>query len=252
MAQGAPTKMIDRHGRVLSLIRDPQRNLHEIRTPNGHWIKLAYDDQSRVTRAESDTGDWVEYLYGSNALLTDVTYSDGRVRHYTYAGNLLTWVRDEAGRALIHNWYRDWKVVRQDYSDGTRYDIKYTMAENNAYANEATVMLSDGSTRSFRTADAVPQLVKDWTPATMAKEVTKEIWTQYRAIVWLLYVAIAAFLISGSLRVRRILVAMICATVFSWNMAIGIPFTLTIIAAGVKRRRRIGAATAETSMASQR
>ena len=58
------------------------------------------------------------YGYGTDGLLTDVSHSDGRARHYTYVGDLLTWVRDETGRVLIHNWYRDWKVVRQDYSNG--------------------------------------------------------------------------------------------------------------------------------------
>src|SRR5205823_9143971 len=92
MAQGAPTKMVDAKGHVLNLIRDPQRNLREIRTPNGQWIRLAYDDQSRVVRAESDRGDWVHYGYDSDAMLTDVEFSDGRARHYTYVGSLLTWV----------------------------------------------------------------------------------------------------------------------------------------------------------------
>ena len=101
------------------------------------------------------------YGYGTDGLLTDVSHSDGRARHYTYVGDLLTWVRDETGRVLIHNWYRDWKVVRQDYSNDESYQIRYTMADNNSYAEEATVVLPDGSARSFRTAGSVTQFIKD-------------------------------------------------------------------------------------------
>jgi YD repeat-containing protein len=44
LAQGATTEMIDATGNHLELRRDPQRNLQEIRTPHGHWIRFAYDD----------------------------------------------------------------------------------------------------------------------------------------------------------------------------------------------------------------
>jgi YD repeat-containing protein len=56
-AQGAATVMIDAKDNHLELRHDPQRNLLEIRTPHGHWIRFAYDDQSRVKRAEDDAGD---------------------------------------------------------------------------------------------------------------------------------------------------------------------------------------------------
>src|SRR6202021_3568625 len=48
LAQGAATVMIDAKGTHLELRHDPQRNLQEIRTPQGHWIRFAYDDQSRI------------------------------------------------------------------------------------------------------------------------------------------------------------------------------------------------------------
>src|SRR5437899_3561534 len=160
MAQGAPTQIVDASGTTLQLVRDPQRNLQEIRGPRGQWIKLRHDDQARVVRAENDAGDWVGYRYNTDGSLTDVTFSDGRARHYTYVGELLTWVRDETGRVLIHNWYEG-GVVRQDYSSGESYRISYTPAENQMYAEEATVTLPDGSTRSFRTGGSVPQYVRD-------------------------------------------------------------------------------------------
>src|SRR6266852_4775834 len=48
---------------------DPQRNLQEILTPHGHWIKFTYDDQTRITRVEDDGGKWVKYGYNSYGML---------------------------------------------------------------------------------------------------------------------------------------------------------------------------------------
>ena len=164
MAQGAPTQMIDANGNKVQLIRDRQRNLKEIRTPSGHWIKFSYDGQARVTRAEDHEGRWVEYAYNPEGMLADVTHSDARARHYTYLGDLLTSARDEQDRVLIRNSYRDARVVRQDYSNGDSYRIDYTMAANRLYAEEARVVLPDGSVRSFRTEDSVQWVIKSIKP----------------------------------------------------------------------------------------
>jgi len=56
LAQGAPYEMRDAKGNNLELHRDPQRNLQEIKTPHGHWIRFSYDDSSRIKRAEDDAG----------------------------------------------------------------------------------------------------------------------------------------------------------------------------------------------------
>jgi YD repeat-containing protein len=162
LAQGAATQMVDASGNVLRLVRDPQRNLREIRTPSDRWIKFAYDEQARVVRADTDAGDWVEYRYGTDELLTAVKFSDGRARHYAYAGDMLTWVRDETGRVLIHNWYRDGRIVRQDYSNGQSYQISYTLGWNNMYVDEATVTLPDGSVRSVHTGESVAEYLRDF------------------------------------------------------------------------------------------
>jgi YD repeat-containing protein len=164
MAQGAPTQLIDAHDNKVQLIRDPQRNLKEIRAPRGHWIKFHYDEQSRVIRAEDNEGRWVKYAYDPDGMLANVTHSDGRARYYTYVGDLLTSVRDEKGRVLIRNSYRDARVVRQDYSNGDSYRIDYTIAPNQLYAEEARVVLPDDSIRSFRTGDSVQWVIKSIKP----------------------------------------------------------------------------------------
>jgi YD repeat-containing protein len=161
MAQGAPTQMVDPSGHVLRLVRDPQRNLREVRTPEGRQISLRHDDRARVVRAEDDERRWVEYRYDGEGLLAHARYSDGRERHYTYSGDLLLAVRDEADRLLIQNWYRRNQVVRQRYANGDTFEFAYTPAANGMYMDEATIVLPDGSRRSFRTGDSISQYIKD-------------------------------------------------------------------------------------------
>ena len=47
---------------IVQLLRDSQRNLREIRTPHGHWIRFSYDGLSRIARAEDDAGHWVHTI----------------------------------------------------------------------------------------------------------------------------------------------------------------------------------------------
>lgn len=161
MAQGAPTVMVDAQGRTLQLLRDGERNLKEIRSPGGRWIKLAHDDRGRIVRATDDEGRIVRYVYDSGGMLAEVQYADGQQRRYAYEGALLTHVRDEQGRLLIRNWYDRSSVVQQEYANGQRYRFRYELGDNRAYAKRAMVELPDGSMRSVLTAHTVPQLVKD-------------------------------------------------------------------------------------------
>ncbi len=164
MAQGAPTQITDAHGNTAQLVRDPQRNLQEIRTPRGRWIKLTHDEKARVVRAEDDERRWVTYDYSPDGLLVDVRHSDGRGRRYTYEGSSLTEVRDETGRVLLRNWYHEFRIARQDYANGQSCQFNYTLATIPIYAVDARVVLPDGATRSFHTADWVSQYVKDMKP----------------------------------------------------------------------------------------
>lgn len=124
MAQGAPTEIVDSSGNSLKL--RPPANLREIRTPQGRAITLRHDAEARIVRAEADH-EWVEYGYNADGMLSDARYSDGRARHYSYADDLLTSVRDEAGRVLIRNFYLGSWLVRQQYSNGASCEIRYRM-----------------------------------------------------------------------------------------------------------------------------
>jgi hypothetical protein len=90
-------------------------------------------------------------------LLTEVIFSNGRARRSMYVGDLLTEVRDEKGPALIHNWYRDGRVVIQDYANDERYRMHYGRARSGPYANEPTVVTScDPTSPSGRSAPRSP------------------------------------------------------------------------------------------------
>jgi len=164
MAQGAPTEMQDAAGKVLRLKRDSRRNLQEIETPNGHYIRFTFDDHDRIVRAEDDHGGWAQYQYNQDGYLVDVVHSDGNERHYTYSAHFLTWIRDEKGRVLVHNYYEDYKIVRQELGEYGVYLYHYSMGPNNRYSERTTVVLPNGSLQTVVTGNLVPKLLKESRP----------------------------------------------------------------------------------------
>jgi YD repeat-containing protein len=160
LAQGAPTEMVDSAGKKIQLIRDPKRNLREIRAPDGASIRLAYDDHDRIVRAEDSQGHWTTYRYDSSGFLTSVNNSAGAARYYFYEGGLLTWIRDQQKRMLVHNSYaKDW-LVRQQFGNGETIRYDYDLSRNKVYAERATLTLPDGSVRTLQTGNSVSAVYK--------------------------------------------------------------------------------------------
>jgi len=162
MAQGAPVEMRDAKGNRLELRRDSQRNLQEIRTPHGHWIRFGYDEFSRIKRADDDAGHWVQYEYNSDGMLRTVTLSSGRERRYEYAGTLMTQIDDESGHVLIHNWYESGLLVRQQFGNGAVYSYDYDWAPNSYYPEKVVVTLPDQTRQELSVADSVPEFVRNY------------------------------------------------------------------------------------------
>jgi YD repeat-containing protein len=162
MAQGAPTEMIDAAGNHLELRRDPQRNLQEIRTPHGHWIRFTYDDQSRIKRAADDAGNWSQYEYNSDGMLETVTLSSGRQRHYEYDGDRMTRITNEKGKMLLQNWYQSKILMRQEFGDGQTVSYKYDWKPDRYYPDSVVVTLPDQSERTVDVAGSVPEFVKNY------------------------------------------------------------------------------------------
>lgn len=162
LAQGAPYEMRDSSGNRLELHRDPQRNLQEIRTPHGHWIRFTYDDHSRIKRAEDDAGHWAQYEYDANGMLSAVSLSSGRERHYDYDGVFMTRVTDEHGHVLIRNWYSQRFLKRQQFGNGSEYSYTYNWPENEYFPNKVSVIVPGGTLREFSVAGSVPEFVRNY------------------------------------------------------------------------------------------
>jgi YD repeat-containing protein len=162
LAQGAPYEMWDAKGNRLELHRDPQRNLQEIKTPHGHWIKFSYDDSSRIRRAEDDAGHWAQYEYNADGMLKSAILSSGRERHYEYHGVLMTQITDENGHVLLHNWFRERFLQRQQFGNGAVYSYSYDWAPDEYYPKRVTVTLPDETTQELSVGASVPEFVKNY------------------------------------------------------------------------------------------
>lgn len=139
MAQGAPIEIRNARGERLQLIRDGQRNLQEILTPHGRWIKFQYDDMSRVIYAADDAGHWAKYTYTPEGMLGVVLLSSGRQRTYEYDGDKMTRILDGNGHELVRNVYASGQLVGQQFADGSAYSYAYTMAPSGKYIQGVTV-----------------------------------------------------------------------------------------------------------------
>ena len=160
LAQGAPTEMTDSAGNKIQLIRDGKRNLQEIRAPDGAVMRLAYDNHDRIVRAEDNQGHWTKYSYDSSGFLTTVDNSFGAARYYFYEEGVLTWIRDEQKRLLVHNTYdKDW-LIQQQFGNGDTVRYRYHLSPNTFYAERVTLTLPDGSEKIVQTGNTVSAVYK--------------------------------------------------------------------------------------------
>jgi YD repeat-containing protein len=160
-AQGAAIEMRDAQGNRLEMRRDSQRNLQEIKTPHGRWIRFQYDDFARIVHAEDDAGNWAAYSYNPNGMLTDVIISSGRKRHYQYDGVLMTQISDEHGRVLLRNSYESEVLVRQEFGNGTSYSYDYQWARKGTYVESVVISSANGTKKTVWVADSIPEHVKN-------------------------------------------------------------------------------------------
>lgn len=161
MAQGAPVEMRDASGNKLALQRDAQRNLQQILTPNGHWIRFHYDDQSRIVQAEDDQANSVQYGYNADGMLMFALHSSGAKRIYEYQGRLMTAVSDEHGQVLVRNWYEAGRLIRQLYANGDSYEYEYNWRPEKFFMDGVIVTLPDHSAKLIQLTDSVPDYIQN-------------------------------------------------------------------------------------------
>jgi YD repeat-containing protein len=162
LAQGAPYEMRDAKGNRLELHRDTQRNLQEIKTPHGHWIRFSYDDSSRIKRADDDAGRWAQYEYNADGMLKSAISSSGRERHYEYDGVLMTQITDENGHLLIHNRFRERFLQQQEFGNGAVYSYSYDWSPNEHYPKRVWVTLPDKRRQELSVGASVPEFVRNY------------------------------------------------------------------------------------------
>lgn len=160
LAQCAAYEIRNAAGDKLLLQRDARRNLQEVLTPHGHWIRLRYDDQARIVQAADDKGSVVRYRYNSAGMLSDVFYSNGAERHYEYQGRLMTAVTDEHGRELVRNWYRNGLVSGQLFDGRDRYAYDYSWTPAGYSVSKVVIALPNGAESTVFPSDSVPAYLR--------------------------------------------------------------------------------------------
>jgi hypothetical protein len=163
MAQGAALDLVDAAGNKLALNRDWRRNLKEIRTPHGRWIRFNLDSHGRIIEASDDSANSVEYGYNQDGMLATAKWSSGAARRYEYDGYLMRDVMDEQGRLLVHNVYDKSNVlVGQEFANGDVYRYRYEWGPNKHYAEKVVITLPDRTEREISPAETVPEFVRTY------------------------------------------------------------------------------------------
>jgi hypothetical protein len=161
MAQGAATEFLDAQGNRLQLRRDGKRDLQEIRTPHGHWIKFSYDESSRITRADDDAGNWARYRYNPDGMLQDVLLSSGRERHYDYSGRLMTEITNEMGHVLLRNFYDYGFLIKQEFPNHESYSYNFQWSASNRYVEKATISPTNGRSEVIDVGKYLPNIARN-------------------------------------------------------------------------------------------
>jgi hypothetical protein len=89
-----------------------------------------------------------------------VKHSDGTARYYYYEDGLLTWVRDEKSRLLLHNTYDVAWLTQQYFGNGEMLKYHYDLANNQKYAERVSITMPDGSLKTIETANSVSYVYK--------------------------------------------------------------------------------------------
>jgi len=152
-AQGAPYEILGPKGRLV-LKRNKVRDLEEIITEHGHFIRFQYDGQHRIVHAETDSGDWRVYRYNSDGMLTDVITPRGVDRHYDYADNMMTAVTDKRGGVLLRNSYDDDVLIRQEFLNSGSFRYEYRSGPS--YFEQASIKMPGKKFVTIDTAASVP------------------------------------------------------------------------------------------------
>jgi YD repeat-containing protein len=160
LAKGAALDWSDAAGSKLILRRDNQRNLREILTPHGHWIRFEQDNQGRITEAIDDRANSVQYGYNRDGMLIYARRSSDMSLRYEYDGSEMTTVSDDQGRILVRNWYESNVLIAQQFANRDIYKYRYIWYRGMHFADRVVITLPDHSEKEISLEQTVPDYVR--------------------------------------------------------------------------------------------
>jgi RHS repeat-associated protein len=146
--------IVDRYGNQLTVVRDTNYLIQQVRSPNGRWVSFTWDGFMRITQLRDNIGRTVNYTYDGGQRLWKVTDTVGGITEYTYdgsTGNLFT-IKDPKGIIYLKNEYdANMRVVKQTQADGSFYQVSYTTDSfNNVTQADLTLFSPTGTALNTR------------------------------------------------------------------------------------------------------
>jgi hypothetical protein len=74
----------------------------------------------------------------------------------------MTQITDGSGHVLIHNWFRERFLQRQQFGNGAVYSYSYDWAPDEYYPKRVRVTLPDNTRQEFSVGASVPEFVKNY------------------------------------------------------------------------------------------
>jgi YD repeat-containing protein len=132
--QGSLIAIFDKDGNEIRLNREQNGDLREIRSPEGHVIRLSYAD-GRLAGLEASPADRVTYEYDSRFRPATVKYSSGQTIRYVFDdNNFITDVESPPGKNILHVGYDSRSfVVSLTLGESPSYSIRYGPLFKNAF-----------------------------------------------------------------------------------------------------------------------
>jgi RHS repeat-associated protein len=119
----------DRFGNKLTILRDVDRRITKLFSPNGRWVEFSYNGSDpKITQARDSLGRTVGYTYDGSGRLWKVTDVNNGVTEFGYnASNHIATIKDPRNITYLTNQYdASGRVSRQIQADGSVYRFAYT------------------------------------------------------------------------------------------------------------------------------
>jgi len=124
--QGSLIAIFDKDGNEIRLTREESGDLREIKSPEGHSIRLNYTE-GRLTGLQDSAGNRVRYEYDSALRPANVKYSSRVEIHYAFDNaNFITAIESPPGKPILSVSYdARHNVTALTLANGSSYAIRY-------------------------------------------------------------------------------------------------------------------------------